>query len=170
MGKALKIVLLVFALFFAALLTIAYFYKQHPNLKTYIDKSLISSIPYLWDLLIHADHYKVQIEWVAYAAMIFMIFGYKTGFLGLGKDKSNSTTKMLNASLILFILFIIATVIVYFWPSNQINLAVIEFNKGADFYSKAKYVFDVTVMCYMLFFIVMLISAMNKGSEETKSS
>lgn len=73
MGKALKIVALVCALCLLALLTIAYFYKQHPNVKTYIDQSLISSIPYLWDLIIHAEHYKVKIEWVLYVLLVLSL-------------------------------------------------------------------------------------------------
>ncbi|WP_372370099.1 hypothetical protein [Candidatus Uabimicrobium sp. HlEnr_7] len=162
MGKALKIVALVCALCLLALLTIAYFYKQHPNVKTYIDQSLISSIPYLWDLIIHAEHYKVKIEWVLYVLLISMIVGYKTGFLGTSKDKPNAAAKTINLSLIVFMLFVISTVIIYFWPSNHINLAVVEFNKGPDFFTKTKYVFDVVIMSYLFFFVFMLISAINK--------
>lgn len=162
MGKTLKIVILFFTLCFLVLLAVAYFYKQHPSVKNYMDQSLISSIPYLWDLIIHAEHFKVKIEWVLYALLIAMISGYKTGFLGTAKDQPNSATKMVNFSLILFILFVMATVVVYFWPSNHINLAVVEFNKGPDFFSQAKYVLDVVVIGYLLFFNVMLMSAINK--------
>ncbi|BBM81948.1 hypothetical protein [Candidatus Uabimicrobium amorphum] len=162
MGKTLKIVTLFFTLCFLSLLAIAYFYKQHPSVKTYIDQSLISSIPYLWDLIIHAEHYKIKIEWILYVLLITMIVGYKTGFLGTSKDQPNAAAKTVNFSLILFILFVVATITVYFWPSNHINLVVMQFDKGPEFFSQAKYVFDVVVIGYLLFFNVMLMSAINK--------
>lgn len=161
MAKTLKILILIFALCLLILLTLGYFYEKHPDFKTYIDQSLISSIPYLWDLIIHLDHYHLKVEWVLYGLLATMVVLWKTGFIGVSQYSLNGAAKMVRASIILLVLFLIAMVIIYFWPSNSINLVVFQFNKGSNFFGKYKYIIDVVIICYLYFFIFTTISAVN---------